>query len=144
VKAHAGIYGNEIAAQLAKEATYNKYVSYSKIPKSASHKKGTITKWRGQWEETTKGANTKQFFPSVTSSLAVQLELSPSVTAIMAGHGNITAYLHPLKIIGSPECPCKHDIQTADHLIFQRKMLRNQREILKNLKEETGQRAKVN
>jgi len=35
VKAHAGIYGNEIVDGLAKEATQNYYVTYSRIPKSA-------------------------------------------------------------------------------------------------------------
>jgi len=50
----------------------------------------------------------------------------------MTGLGNILLYLHRLKIIGSPECPFKHDIQTADHLIFQSNMLKNERETLKN------------
>jgi ribonuclease HI len=35
VKAHTGIYGNEIADRLAKEATHNYYVTYSRIPKIA-------------------------------------------------------------------------------------------------------------
>jgi len=35
-------------------------------------------------------------------------------------------------IIGSPECPCKHGTQTVDHLIFQCKRLKNERQILKN------------
>jgi hypothetical protein len=50
----------------------------------------------------------------------------------MTGHGNIRSYLHRLRIIGSPECPCKQGIQTADLLIFQCKSLKNEREMLKN------------
>jgi hypothetical protein len=38
VKAHAGIFGNEIADLLVKEATQNYYVTYSRIPKSAIKK----------------------------------------------------------------------------------------------------------
>jgi hypothetical protein len=64
--------------------------------------------------ETTKVAITKKIFPSVESRLAVNLNLSPKVTTIMTGHGNIRSYLHRLKIIGSPECPCKHGIQTVE------------------------------
>ena len=37
-----------------------------------------------------------------------------------------------LKIIDSPECPCKQDIQTVDHLIFQCERLKYERGILKN------------
>jgi len=47
----------------------------------------------------------------------------------MTGHGNIRSYLHRLKIIGSPECPRKHGIQTVDRRIFQCKKLKNEREI---------------
>jgi hypothetical protein len=50
----------------------------------------------------------------------------------MTGHGNIRSYLHGLKIIGSPECPCTHGIQTVDRLIFQCKRLRNESAILKS------------
>ena len=35
MKAHARIYGNEIADQLVKEGTQNYHVTYSTIPKSA-------------------------------------------------------------------------------------------------------------
>jgi len=35
VKAHAGIFGNEIADRLSKEETQNYYVKYRRIPKTA-------------------------------------------------------------------------------------------------------------
>ena len=75
--------------------------------------------WQSQLEETTKGAIIKEFFPNVESRLAVNLNLSPNVTTIMPGHGNIRSYLHLLKIIGGPECPRKRGTQTADRLILQ-------------------------
>ena len=135
VKAHARIYGNEIAGRLEKEATQNYDVTYSRLPKSAIKKdnqKESIRKWQSHWEEIMKGVITKEFFPSVESRLALNLNLSPNVTTIMTSHGNILSYLHQLKIIGSPECPCKHSKQIVDHLIFQCKRLMNVQEILKN------------
>ena len=80
VKVHAGIYGNEIVDRLAKEATQNYQVTYSRIPKSAikkDNRKARIRKWQSQWEETTKGVITKDFFPRVVSRLAVNLNLNP-------------------------------------------------------------------
>jgi ribonuclease HI len=65
VKAHAGIFGNETADRLTKEATQKYYVTYSRIPKSAIKKETleeSIRNWQSQWEETTKGAITKEFF----------------------------------------------------------------------------------
>ena len=38
VKAHAGIFGNEISDRFAKEATQNYHFTYSRIPKSAVKK----------------------------------------------------------------------------------------------------------
>jgi hypothetical protein len=49
----------------------------------------------------------------------------------MTGHGITRSYLHRLKIIGSPECPFKHGIQTVYHLIVQCGRLVNEREHLK-------------
>jgi hypothetical protein len=49
--------------------------------------------WQTQWEETMNGAITKEFFRSVERRLAVNLILSPKVTTIMTGHGNIRSYV---------------------------------------------------
>jgi len=45
------IYGNEMAERVAKEATQNHYVTYSRIPKSAIKKETreeSIRKWQSQ------------------------------------------------------------------------------------------------
>ena len=121
--------------RLVKEATQNYYVTYSRIPKSTikeDTQKESIRKWQRQWEETTKGAISKEFFPSVEGRLAVSLNLSPNVTTIVTGLGNIRSYLHWLKVIGSPECPGKCSTQMVDHLIFQCKRLKDERHILKS------------
>ena len=83
--------------RLVKEATQNYYVTYSRIPKitiKEDTQKESIRKWQRQWEETTKGAISKEFFPSVEGRLAVSLNLSPNITTIMIGLGNIRSYLH--------------------------------------------------
>ena len=75
VKAHAGNIGNELADRLAKEATKNRNVTYSKIPISAIKKdirEESVRKWQRQWEETEKGSITKEYFPNVESRLAVK------------------------------------------------------------------------
>jgi hypothetical protein len=171
MKALVGIYGKEIADRFAKEATQNYYATYSRIRKllcniqqdtkiTMQHTAGyqnyyatysripkndtgkeSIRKWQSQWEETKKRAITKEFFPSVEMRLAVNLNLSPDVTTIMTGHGNIRSCLHRLKIIGSPERPCKHGVQTVDHLTFQCKRLKNKRKILKSSVLKGGKRA---
>ena len=96
MKAQAGIYGNGIADSLAKGATQNYYVTQQDTQKryKKDTRKASIRKLQSQWKETTKGAITKEFFPSVERRLAVNLSLSPNVTTIMTGHGYIQSYLH--------------------------------------------------
>ena len=73
VKAHAGIRGNELADSLAKRAAANKNIpeSYNKIPKSVVMKdleEESVKKWLRKWPQTTKGSNTKEYFPDAATA----------------------------------------------------------------------------
>ena len=74
VKAHNNIYGNELADQLAKEATTSREaeIIYSKIPKNAVFKElkeEGVEEWQCEWDASTKGAETKSFFPTTGGRL---------------------------------------------------------------------------
>jgi ribonuclease HI len=114
VKAHIGIYGNELADQLAKAAAYNTdtTVSFNRIPKSTLYSKieeEAIQKWQKEWENCTKAAITKQFFSNVQDRVKLNINVKPNFTAMVTGHGNRTwknrAYLHRIKIKENATCP---------------------------------------
>jgi hypothetical protein len=70
VKAHVGIYGNELADRLAKAAACSTEmaVTSDRTPKSTFYsefEEEATQKWQNEWVNTTKAAVTKQFFPNV-------------------------------------------------------------------------------
>ena len=70
---------------------------YSKIPKSEiEHKKRekSIVKWQQQWDHTTKGSATKEFFPNIKERLKMKINRTPNITAMIAAHGKTRSYLH--------------------------------------------------
>ena len=48
----------------------------------------------------------------------------------MTGHGNIKSYLQRFRIIEAPDCPCGNDNQTAEHILLECRILREERERL--------------
>jgi hypothetical protein len=59
----------------------------------------SIAKWQNQWDSTTKGLATKQFFPNIKDRLTKKIKLTPNFPAIVSAHGKTKAYLHRFEII---------------------------------------------
>jgi len=134
IKAHAGNSGNELADQLTKEAVNNNIICFNKVPKSeilCQENQRSLAKWQKQWDISTKGRFTKDYFPDTTERLTKKINLMPNLTAMMTAHGKTKAYLHRFKIIQSPERICTEEDQTVDHLIYDCGKLEKERRKLK-------------
>jgi hypothetical protein len=88
-----------------------------------------MEKWQQQWNHTTKGLATKEFFPNIQDRLKMKINLTPNFTAMTTAHGKTISYLHRFRIVQSPECPCANRNQTVD-LLYQRSKLNSEREAL--------------
>jgi ribonuclease HI len=136
IKAHAGHQGNELADELAKEAANKKDIqeSYKRIPKSLVRKElceQSVIKWQSEWDNTTKGAITKTYFPLITDRLKLKINATQNLTTMLTGHGNIKAYLYRFKIIDNPMCSCQRGEQTVDHILFECELTEKERTKLK-------------
>ena len=49
---------------------------------------------------------------------------------MVTGHGDIKAYLYRFKFIEAPNCPCRNDNQTAEHILLECAILKEDRERL--------------
>jgi hypothetical protein len=58
---------------------------------------------------------------------------------MITGHGKTSAYLHRVKLRDNALCACQQGDQTTDHLLYDCKLLKNQREILKKNVTRDGQ-----
>ena len=83
-------------------------------------------------EYTDKGELCRSFFPTVEQRLKLKMPLTPEFTVIVSGHGKTKSYLHRFKLIDNPMCPCTEGAQSSEHLIYDCKILEDQRKALKH------------
>jgi hypothetical protein len=89
-----------------------------------------LEKWQSEWDNTTKGQITKQIFPVIWDRLKMKIKITPILTMMITGHGNLKSYLHKFKIIETRTCPCWKAEQTVDHLLFQCELREKERDKL--------------
>jgi hypothetical protein len=89
-----------------------------------------IVRIEKEWENCTKAAITKQFFPNVRDRVKLSINVNANFTAVVTGNGKTRAYLHRFKIIQNVTCACNKGHQTIDHLLNQCTLLQTQRQLL--------------
>jgi hypothetical protein len=137
VKAHDNNYGNMLADRLAKEAACSSDVdiAYTKIPKSgvtSELKEKGVHVWQSEWDASNKGELTKTFFPIVKDRISKRLQMCINLSTIVTGHVKLRSYFYRFKITEDPACLCKMSPHTTDHLLWECKLLRKRRQILRN------------
>jgi hypothetical protein len=75
-----------------------------------------------------KAQTTKRFFPSIEDRLKEKIKNTQNVAAMITGHGKTRAYLHRFKLRDNELCACQQGDQTTDHLLYDCKLLKNQRD----------------
>jgi hypothetical protein len=93
----------------------------------------SINQWQKEWGRSSKGTITKSFFPKITDRLKLKINVTPNFTAIVTGHCNIKTCLAKHRILESPMCPCEEGGQSVDHIIYDCKLLEQERSRLKSV-----------
>jgi hypothetical protein len=92
--------------------------------------KQMIKQWQSEWSGAEKGALCRSFFPDVEKRLKMKLPITPEFTALITGHGKTRSYLHRFKLEDNPACSCNEGVQTPEHIIYDCKILEQQRSVL--------------
>lgn len=82
--------------------------------------KSAFAAWQSRWSSSTKGRQTHLFFPDVSSRYFTR-QLIPThwTSQFMTGHGKFSAKLHGFSLtLDGPECTCGHDLQDANHVLW--------------------------
>ena len=120
-RAHVGTVGNELADQLAKEATEQEDVAFSCFPMSYAvrmMRQHLTAKWNQRWRQTDSGSTTKAFFPTVASRQKWPVTPCFFSTQLLTGHGCFNSYLAWRCLQIEDRCVCGAK-QTSLHLLQQ-------------------------
>jgi hypothetical protein len=91
-----GIYGNELADKLAKEAARSQHtdIAFRRIPISTLYHEiqlESTQRWQEEWENCTKAAITKEYFSTVQERLITKMRVTQNIAAMLTGHGKTRA-----------------------------------------------------
>jgi hypothetical protein len=90
----------------------------------------SVEKWQRDWDQTTEGQITNEYFPIVADRLNMKINITHNFTSMVTGHGNIRSYLHRFKILDTPTCSCGTKKQTIDYLLYECKLLNKEKDSL--------------
>jgi hypothetical protein len=124
-----------MADRLAKEDARSREgnIAFNRIPKGTLYQEAeeeAKQQWQREWEKCAKAAITKKYFPTVQDRLNMKISMTPTMAAMVTGHGKTRAYLHRCKILEHVTGVCKQGDQTTDHLLYHCTLLQTQRDIL--------------
>jgi len=90
-----------------------------------------LNQWQNEWENSSKGALTRCFFPKISDRLKVRINSTSNFTAIIIGCGDVKTYMYKYKIIQSPKCTCEEGDESVSQILFDCKLLQRDRVRLK-------------
>jgi hypothetical protein len=70
------------------------YIAFNGIPKSSLYHEAEEEpkqQWQSEWEKCAKAAITKQYFPTVQDRLNIKISMTPTMAAMVTGHGKTRA-----------------------------------------------------
>jgi len=136
-KAHVGISGNELADTLEKEVAtkLDIEVGYNRVTKSVVKRElqdRSVDKWQTEWNQSTKGKITKDYFPIVAERIKMEITTTHKFTTMVTGHGKINAYLYRFKIYKTSTFACGEAHQTTDNVLYKRDLIKTKGDSLRS------------
>ena len=139
LRSHSGLFQNELADRLSKQAAHLSTNESLDVPLCATSFKSIITdrlweKWDIEWKHDDKrnlAIITREFFPSIQNARFLQrCFLYHETSQILTGHCLLNHYLYNIRKITSPACKCGAPDETVHHFVFDCQIYHFEREIL--------------